>query len=310
MTNPNNALGTNGAYGGRTSVDALNDVLSTYKSRGVLSGFICAAKSGMTVTVGGTANIRDVAIAEDAVGNKTTINNISGTTVDVTVDTASTTSDRIDAIVAYVNNPATVGTTTLDNPEAVGIISVNGTSVAPSEAAIRSAITADGGTGTTAYYVVLAIISVPMNTTTITNSLITQGDGLELTDNAMITSQNIDSAILEIPNSYSTTETKIGKWIDGSDLYRVVYRTTSYTTNIDIPISGTATQITKADAVIQRSDYPEIFMPMPARVDNASFKAFFLTTSVALNNINVQFTLGTSWPTSFKSLVVIIEYTK
>lgn len=51
-------------------------------------------------------------------------------------------------------------------------------------------------------------------------------------------------------------------------------------------------------------------MPMPARVDNAAFKAFFLTTSVALNNINVQFTLGTSWPTSFKSLVVIIEYTK
>ena len=123
-------------------------------------------------------------------------------------------------------------------------------------------------------------------------------------------SQIIDSAILDIPNSYYTTETKIGKWIDGSDLYRIVYRTTSYTTNIDIPISGTATQITKADAVIQRSDYPEIFMPMPARVDNASFKAFFLTTSVALNNINVQFTLGTSWPTSFKSLVVIIEYTK
>lgn len=196
MTNPNDALGTNGAYGGRTSVDALNDVLSTYKSRGVLSGFICAAKSGMTVTVGGTANIRDVAIAEDAVGNKTTINNISGTTVDVTVDTASTTSDRIDAIVAYVNNPASVNTTTLDNPEAVGIISVNGTSVAPTEAAIRSAITADGGTGTTAYYVVLAIISVPMNTTTITNTLITQGDGLELTENAKVTSQNIDSAIL------------------------------------------------------------------------------------------------------------------
>ena len=249
MTNPNDALGTNGAYGGRTSVDALNDVLSTYKSRGVLSGFLCEAKSGMTVTVGGTANIRDVAIAEDAVGNKTTINNISGTTVDVTVDTASTTSDRIDAIVAYVNNPATVGTTTLDNPEAVGIISVNGTSVEPTEAAIRSAITADGGTGTTAYYVVLAIISVPMNTTTITNTLITQGEGVELTDNAMITSQNIDSTTLNRINRvvYDNTLTSTvssGFTVSGLDLegdggvYDFVLTTTGTSGDYDMKFNG------------------------------------------------------------------------
>ena len=52
MTNPNNAVGTNAAYGGRTSVNAFNDDLTIY-SRGILSGWACSPKSGMTVQIGG-----------------------------------------------------------------------------------------------------------------------------------------------------------------------------------------------------------------------------------------------------------------
>ena len=81
MTNPNNAIGTNAAYGGRTSVNAANDNLALYTSRGVVSGWTLSPDTGMTISVGGASDVRDVAVAEDAAGNRTTINNISGTPV-------------------------------------------------------------------------------------------------------------------------------------------------------------------------------------------------------------------------------------
>ena len=69
MTNPNNAIGTNGAYGGRTSVNAFNDNLAIYQGRGILSGFAVSPNAGMSVAIGGNGTTRDVAIAEDNIGN-------------------------------------------------------------------------------------------------------------------------------------------------------------------------------------------------------------------------------------------------
>lgn len=183
MTNPNNSLGTNGAFGGRTSVNAFNDVLATFDGAGIVSGFVVEPDSGMTVAVGGDGTTRDVAVAEDPFGNRTTVDNISGDPIPVTIDTASTTSARIDSIVAYVNSPANASDTSVDNPTACGIIAVSGTSGgAPLDAAIRTAITADGGTGSTAYYVVIANVSVPANTTTITSGLISAGKSINLSN--------------------------------------------------------------------------------------------------------------------------------
>lgn len=185
MTNPDNALGTNGAFGGRTSVNAFNDVLATFASAGIVSGFAVAPDTGMTVEVGGSGTVRDVAVAEDPFGNRTTIDNISGDPIPVTIDTASTTTARTDSIVAYVNSPANASDTSVDNPTACGIITVNGTSGgAPLDSAIRTAITADGGTGSTAYYVVIANVSVPANTTTITSGLISAGKSINLSKTA------------------------------------------------------------------------------------------------------------------------------
>lgn len=181
MTNPNNSLGTNGAFGGRTSVNAFNDVLATFDGAGIVSGFVVEPDSGMTVAVGGDGTTRDVAVAEDPFGNRTTVDNISGDPISVTINTASTTSARVDSIVAYVNSPAQASDTSVDNPTACGIIAVNGTSGgAPLDSAIRTAITADGGTGSTAYYVVIANVSVPANTTTITSGLISAGKSINL----------------------------------------------------------------------------------------------------------------------------------
>lgn len=215
-TNPNLAMGTNGAFGGRTSVNAFNDVLGAFTGPGIVSGWQVAPQSGMTIAAGGVGVMRDVAIAEDTIGNRTTVNNRSGSPVPVEIPAASATTDRIDCVVAYVNSPATVNSTTLDNPEAVGLIDVKGTTSAPDDAAIRAAITADGGTGTTAYYVILATISVPAGTTVITQNLITQGAMvMARVLNGSINSSMIDWATIE-PQIYST-QTKISQFFRMAD---------------------------------------------------------------------------------------------
>ena len=178
MTNPNNAIGTNAAFSGRTSPNALNDITASFTA-GIVSGWECVPKTGMTVQLGGQAGTRDVALAEDNAGNKLTINNRSGAPVEVTLSGAPSTNNRVDTIVAYVDNPSTGDDNTTDNPTTCGIIAVSGTvaanPTAPSEATIRSAITTDGATGGTAYYIVLATIYVGTNVTTIGSGVITAG---------------------------------------------------------------------------------------------------------------------------------------
>lgn len=225
MTNPNNAIGTNAAYSGRTSVNAFNDDLAAY-SRGILTGWNCQVDTGLTVMLGGGHSVRDVAIAEDNAGNKTTINNISLDEVPVTLDTAPGANSRIDAIVAYVDNPPQGSNSTADNPEACGIIPVAGTPAvspqAPDDNAIRTAITADGASGTTAYYVVLATVTVPTGTTDLIPGYIEQGDKAVLNTNQIadgsITSSKIDFTTLSVktgnvPQGNATLKLSQGKWL-------------------------------------------------------------------------------------------------
>lgn len=207
-TNPNNAVGTNGAFGGRTSVNAFNDCLAAY-SGGILSGWACSPSSGLTVVLGGNGNTRDVAIAEDNSGNKTTINNISGSPIAITLENAPSTNSRIDAIVAYVDNPPNGSSTATDNYEACGLIAVQGTVAsspsAPTDSAIRTAITADGASGTTAYYVVLATITVASGTTSITASNIQAGGKAALNPANFGATQSMTIQHITWKNSSNTT---------------------------------------------------------------------------------------------------------
>lgn len=228
MTNPNNAVGTNAAYGGRTSVNAFNDGLNIY-SRGILSGWACSPKSGMTVQIGGNGSDRDAAVAEDNAGNKTSINNISGSPIDVTISAAPATNNRIDLIVAYADNPPSGTSTVVDNPAACGIIVVSGTAASsptpPTNATIRSAITADGASGSTAYYVILAQIRVGTGVTTIGSGVITQGDvvisNAQLADSS-VTSDKIDWTTFDYSGANSAPVT-VG---------------TSYVTLVTLPIAS------------------------------------------------------------------------
>lgn len=184
MTNPSDAIGTNGAFGGRTSVNAFNDALATYNDRGILSGWTCLPNSGMTVALGGITGRRDVAVAMDSNGNFTSINNISGAPVNVTLPAAPGTNKRIDVVVAYVDNPPQGDPDETDNYGACGIIPVSGTVAAnpsmPNESTIRSAITADGASGSTAYYVILAKVTVASGTTDIDSTMIEAGQHAEI----------------------------------------------------------------------------------------------------------------------------------
>ena len=194
-SNPNNAVGTNAAYDGRTSVKAFNDGIGAY-SRGILSGWACSPNTGMTVSLGGNGTTRDIAIAEDAGGNKITVNNISESPINVTMSAAPSANSRIDLIVAYVDNPPQGSATSIDNPGACGLITVSGTAaanpVAPTESAIRTAITADGASGSTAYYVILAQITIAAGTTDIVAGNISAGSA------AGIGAQNIDFTTLSM----------------------------------------------------------------------------------------------------------------
>ena len=189
MSNPNNAVGTNAAYSGRTSVNAFNDGLAAY-GRGILSGWVASPSTGLKVQLGGTGTVRDVAVAVDNAGNRTTINNISGAPIEMTISAAPSTNSRIDAIVAYVDNPAEGVSTVADNPAACGMIVVKGNAAAspvePNETMIRSAITADGASGVTAYYVILATVTIASGTTDLTSGNIAAGPS------AGIGAKNID----------------------------------------------------------------------------------------------------------------------
>ena len=219
MANPNNAIGTNAAFGGRTSPNAFNDVLGAFQSRGILSGWACSPDSGMSVVLGGGGTNRDVAIAEDNAGNKTTVNNISGSPVSVTIGAAPASQSRIDAIVVYIENPPQGTATATDNYGTVGVLDVQGntasTPVAPNESAIRTAITADGASGATAYYVVLAYVTVASGTTDITSEMITAGDSAilqsELTNipaNTITTSMIQNGAVTSNKIDWTTITTE------------------------------------------------------------------------------------------------------
>lgn len=213
-TNPNNAVGTNAAYGGRTSVKAFNDNIGAY-SRGIISGWACSPSSGMTVSLGGDGTTRDIAIAEDVSGNKITVNNISEAPISVTMSAAPSSNSRIDLIVAYVDNPPQGSATALDNPAACGLITVSGTAaanpVAPNESAIRTAITADGASGSTAYYVILAQITIASGTTDIVAGNISAGSGAGIgaknIDFSTFTSSEVTNSSFAINTSYSTLAT-------------------------------------------------------------------------------------------------------
>lgn len=274
MTNPNNSVGTNAAYNGRTSVNAFNDDLAAY-GRGVLSGWACSPSTGLKVQLGGSGITRDVAVAVDNAGNRTTINNISGAPIEMTISAAPSTNSRVDAIVAYVDNPAEGVSTVADNPAACGMIVVKGTAAAspvePNESTIRAAITADGASGVTAYYVVLATVTIASGTTDLTSRNIAAGPSANFAD-------------------YSLTEIKTSaKWVDGSIIYKKTFSNTTgsrdgSTKTIAHNISGFASLVKAEGIVVNNSLSVVQYWQIPTSYGSNSWAAIRAdSTNIYLN---------------------------
>lgn len=177
MTNPDNIVRVRARTGGRASVYEANGWCQAYTS-GLLegNGVLQNTSADMNVLVGGSASKPDVVLAENSAGYKIALDLVGQQAVAVT---APASNSRISAIVAYTDDLSlsTTEDTVTGSPASCGLIVVNGTTAStpsnPTDAQIRTAITADGATGSQAAYCVIATILVANNTTIITNNEIT-----------------------------------------------------------------------------------------------------------------------------------------
>ena len=175
-TKPNDIVRVRARANGRASVYEANAWCQSL-SQGVLdgNGVIQNTSADMNVLVGGTSSKPDVVIASNPSGYKVALDIVGQQAVAIT---APASNKRITSIVAYTDDLSLASTDTsiTGSPSSCGLIVVNGTASAspsaPDDATIRTAITADGATGSQACYCVLAEILVDHTTTTITNSLI------------------------------------------------------------------------------------------------------------------------------------------
>jgi hypothetical protein len=176
MTNPGNIVRIRSRNGGRASVYESNMWAQKWQG-GLFSGLGVTQNTSadMNVLVGGSTTNPDVVIAQNAAGYNIALDIVGKQAVLITKPAANS---RISSIVAYTNDLSlsSTDTTTTGSPSSCGLIVVNGatsaTPVAPTDTEIRTAITADGATGSQATYCVIASITVASTTTTITNTLI------------------------------------------------------------------------------------------------------------------------------------------
>lgn len=176
MTNPSSIVRFHSRTGGRGSVAEANMAYQIY-GQGLFSGtgVVESGNADMNVVVGGSNNSPDIVIAESPAGYKVALDIVG--TAQLTI-TAPASNSRISAVVAYTDDLSIASTedTVTGNPATCGLIVVDGTTAAnpnvPTEAQIRTAITADGATGSQAAYAVVAYITVSSATTIVTSSLI------------------------------------------------------------------------------------------------------------------------------------------
>lgn len=228
MTNPDDIVRVRARNGGRASVYEANGWAQFFKT-GLLegNGVVQNTVPDMNVLVGGSTAKPDVLIATNPSGYKVALDVVGQQAIAIT---APGSDSRISSIVAYTDDLSLASTETniTGSPSTCGLIVVNGatsaTPSAPDDTDIRTAITADGATGSQAAYCVIAEIEVESTTTTITDSII----GLKRADKEIIAADNIDFATLS--GNYSTTEVDTGyTWIGGEKIYKKTIETEAFT---------------------------------------------------------------------------------
>lgn len=206
MTNPDNIVRVRARNGGRASVYEANAWCQNWTTGFVEGSITQNTSADMNILVNGSPSKPAVAIAATPAPYNIALDIVGQKAIAIT---APATNSRYSAIVAYTDDLslATTEDTVTGSPASCGLIVVNGTTSAtpvyPTDATIRTAITADGGTGSQAAYVVLAYILVANDTTTITNSLITNTEAV-LRNNAVATNSIKDSAVTASKIDFTT----------------------------------------------------------------------------------------------------------
>lgn len=197
MTNPGNIVRVRARRGGRASVYEANAICQAFSS-GLLAGrgAVQNTVANMNVLVGGSPDNPDVVIATTPSGYKVALDLVGQQPLQITKPAANS---RISQIIAYTNDLSltTDETATTGSPATCGLIVVNSATssnpVAPTDAEIRSAITADGGTGAQAAYGIIASITVPSTATAISNNMIVNRNaallGAKVTDSSITTNK-------------------------------------------------------------------------------------------------------------------------
>lgn len=108
-------------------------------------------------------------------------------------------------------------------------------------------------------------------------------------------------------NTYSTSEQVVGTW-GGKPLYRKVYESTTYATAFNVPTENIE-RLVDIKGMLQRSDYVNVWQPIPSRLDNAGMSAQFGIVTLG-NTTNINIVFGSGWESSFRRIVIIVEYTK
>lgn len=297
MTNPDNIVRVRARNGGRASVYEANGWAQAFTS-GLLegSGVTQNTSADMNVLVGGSATKPDVVLAENPAGYKIALDLVGKQAVALT---APASNSRISAIVAYTDDLslATTEDTVTGSPASCGLIVVNGTAastpVAPTDNQIRTAITADGATGSQAAYCVIATVLVASNTTTITDSLI-------MTNTAAITASNIDFTTFNLGE-----EQVVGRWIDGSIMYR---KTINFGALPNNTTSSVAHGISNLGLIIKIEgaawNGASSYMPLPNPSPSTAY-----SVEVYVNGANLSVYSGTD-RSSFTTSYITLYYTK
>lgn len=155
-------------------LDAVNGAADAWTA-GVRSGFAVAptAASGMSLNIGGSAGVNDVAILKNAAGDSTTVGGHASTPFTLILSGAPQTSgqSQISSIVVYWD--VTVVSAVQNGVDAVGVTYVQGAAStapsAPTDSQIRAAIP----NGATMFYAVIANVTLAYGATAIAPSAIT-----------------------------------------------------------------------------------------------------------------------------------------
>lgn len=191
-------------------------------------GSCVASPSSLAVSTGGGMSVR-ISAGDGIISTPNSGKRIQSDAVEtVTISPANATYQRIDSVVAYIDNAVQPSTAVIDNTNGIlKFAAVAGTPAASPTAPSESMIQAGIGAGNR--YMVLADVRVPAGVTSMnTASVIDRRKVITVVSAAQIPDDSISASKIKLDtfpaHQFSTAEQYTGrKWINGKKIYQRTY---------------------------------------------------------------------------------------